>query len=216
MDAVYRAARITSRSDETPLAPGARPRARAAAPRPRRCLEAPARAPRGAPRRPPRPPRPPAPPRSARERGPHAAAVRPPAGLRPPPAHALLRALLRALLGAAPCAPNRMPASPTARAPAGGAAELACAACLCDVAAEVATRMACGHAFCDECWRQHLGVQIREGRSRRLVCMGVRCGAVCDEEQARPRRPATEQPSSGGASARETELTAGLQPCRDP
>jgi len=46
MDAVYRAARITSRSDETPLAPGARPRARAAAPRPRRCLEAPARAPR--------------------------------------------------------------------------------------------------------------------------------------------------------------------------
>jgi len=93
------------------------------------------------------------------------------------------------LWGGTSCAPVCAPAGPTARAPAGGAAELACAACLCDVSAEVATRMACGHAFCDECWRQHLGVQIREGRSRRLVCMGVRCGAVCDEEQARPQAP---------------------------
>ena len=93
------------------------------------------------------------------------------------------------LWGGTSCASVCAPAGPTARAPAGGAAELACAACLCDVSAEVATRMACGHAFCDECWRQHLGVQIREGRSRRLVCMGVRCGAVCDEEQARPQAP---------------------------
>ena len=68
---------------------------------------------------------------------------------------------------------------------AGDTAELACAACLCDVLREEATQMACEHAFCDSCWRQHLSVQISEGRSRRLMCMGVRCGAVCDEEQAR-------------------------------
>lgn len=68
---------------------------------------------------------------------------------------------------------------------AGDTAELACAACLCDVLREEATQMACEHAFCNSCWRQHLSVQISEGRSRRLMCMGVRCGAVCDEEQAR-------------------------------
>ena len=86
------------------------------------------------------------------------------------------------------CAAAASPACLTVQLWAGDAAELACAACLCDVARPDATQMACGHAFCNDCWRQHLAVHIREGRSRRLLCMGVRCGAVCDEEQARAQR----------------------------
>ena len=82
------------------------------------------------------------------------------------------------------CGGSACPACLTVQQRAGDAAELACAACLCDVARADATQMACGHAFCNECWCQHLAVQIREGRSRRLLCMGVRCGAVCCEEQA--------------------------------
>lgn len=43
--------------------------------------------------------------------------------------------------------------------------------------------MECGHAFCDDCWRGHLGVQIREGHSRRLRCMAPSCPALCDEDK---------------------------------
>ena len=43
--------------------------------------------------------------------------------------------------------------------------------------------MGCGHVFCIECWRQHCKVQIKDGRSRKLPCMGVKCGAACDEEK---------------------------------
>jgi len=41
--------------------------------------------------------------------------------------------------------------------------------------------MECGHAFCDDCWRQHLTIQITDGNAKRLPCMGVRCGVICDE-----------------------------------
>jgi len=45
--------------------------------------------------------------------------------------------------------------------------------------------MDCGHLFCDDCWRQHLRIQITEGNSRRLPCMGIKCGVICDEVKAR-------------------------------
>ena len=41
--------------------------------------------------------------------------------------------------------------------------------------------MECGHAFCDDCWRQHLTIQITDGNAKRLPCMGVKCGVICDE-----------------------------------
>ena len=41
--------------------------------------------------------------------------------------------------------------------------------------------MECGHAFCDDCWRQHLTIQIKDGNARRLPCMAVKCGVICDE-----------------------------------
>ncbi len=62
---------------------------------------------------------------------------------------------------------------------------MACGCCFCDVPAAQATAMECGHTFCNSCWAQHFSVQIREGRARKLPCMGERCGAVCDEAKAR-------------------------------
>ena len=41
--------------------------------------------------------------------------------------------------------------------------------------------MECGHAFCDDCWRQHLTIQVTDGNAKRLPCMGVKCGVICDE-----------------------------------
>ncbi len=45
--------------------------------------------------------------------------------------------------------------------------------------------MDCGHTFCNDCWRQHCLTQIEDGRARKLLCMGVRCNIVCDEDKVR-------------------------------
>lgn len=66
---------------------------------------------------------------------------------------------------------------------AGQADTLECQCCFCDVAASEATAMDCEHAFCNDCWRQHCLTQIADGRARKLLCMGVRCNAVCDEDK---------------------------------
>ena len=47
--------------------------------------------------------------------------------------------------------------------------------------------MGCGHVFCNDCWGQHCRVQIKDGRSRKLPCMGVKCGASCDEDKVNHR-----------------------------
>lgn len=64
--------------------------------------------------------------------------------------------------------------------------EITCGTCFCEVPQEEGTRMQCGHLFCNDCWRQHLAIQIADGRSRRLPCMGVRCPVICDEPQVSP------------------------------
>ena len=46
--------------------------------------------------------------------------------------------------------------------------------------------MECSHTFCNDCWQQHFRVQIMDGKSRRLPCMAVKCGAVCDEDKVSP------------------------------
>lgn len=63
--------------------------------------------------------------------------------------------------------------------------ELTCNTCFCDVPRAEATTMECGHAFCSDCWRQHLTIQIQEGKARRLPCMAVRCRVICEEGQVR-------------------------------
>lgn len=42
-----------------------------------------------------------------------------------------------------------------------------------DVGPSEATSMDCGHAFCNDCWRQHLSIGINEGMSRRLKVGGA-------------------------------------------
>ena len=63
--------------------------------------------------------------------------------------------------------------------------EVSCGTCLCEVPRSEATAMDCGHLFCNDCWKQHLSIQIGDGRSRRLPCMGIKCGVICDEVKAR-------------------------------
>lgn len=60
-----------------------------------------------------------------------------------------------------------------------------CGCCFSDVPVTEATTMECGHAYCNDCWHQHFKVQITEGNSRRLLCMAVKCGAICDDQQVR-------------------------------
>lgn len=68
---------------------------------------------------------------------------------------------------------------------AGDGQEVSCGTCLCDVARAEATAMDCGHLFCNDCWGQHLSIQIVDGAARRLPCMGIKCGVICDEVKAR-------------------------------
>lgn len=64
-----------------------------------------------------------------------------------------------------------------------GCSHITCGTCFCDVPVADTTAMDCGHAFCNECWRGHFKVQISEGKSRRLTCMGVKCDIICDERK---------------------------------
>lgn len=63
--------------------------------------------------------------------------------------------------------------------------DIECGCCFSDVPVMEATTMECTHTYCNDCWRQHFKVQISEGNSRRLLCMGVKCGAICDDQQVR-------------------------------
>lgn len=63
--------------------------------------------------------------------------------------------------------------------------EITCGTCFCEVPRSEGTQMQCGHFFCNNCWQQHLKIQVSEGKSRRLPCMGVRCGVTCDEAQVK-------------------------------
>lgn len=74
---------------------------------------------------------------------------------------------------------------------AGDGEEVSCGTCLCEVRRADATAMDCGHLFCNDCWGQHLRIQIGEGKSRRLPCMGIKCGVICDEVKARSATHAT-------------------------
>ncbi|KXZ51910.1 hypothetical protein GPECTOR_11g38 [Gonium pectorale] len=58
-----------------------------------------------------------------------------------------------------------------------------CQVCFTEVEPGETTTMDCGHTFCNECWRQHIKVQIGEGQARTIRCMSHKCGVVCDEEK---------------------------------
>ncbi|XP_044490141.1 probable E3 ubiquitin-protein ligase ARI2 isoform X2 [Mangifera indica] len=63
--------------------------------------------------------------------------------------------------------------------------EVMCDICMEEVSAEAATKMDCGHCFCNECWTGHFIVKINEGQSRRIRCMAHKCDVICDETVVR-------------------------------
>ena len=64
-------------------------------------------------------------------------------------------------------------------------APIECGICFCPADPQDATRMACGHAFCNDCWRGHLGARLETGAGSRLPCAAPKCGAACDEAAVR-------------------------------
>ncbi|PKI58813.1 hypothetical protein CRG98_020803 [Punica granatum] len=60
-----------------------------------------------------------------------------------------------------------------------------CDICMEEVSGSEATRMDCGHCFCNTCWTEHFVVKINEGQSRRIRCMAHKCNAICDESTVR-------------------------------
>lgn len=62
---------------------------------------------------------------------------------------------------------------------------IACDICMEDVSSDKATRVDCGHCFCNNCWTEHFIVKINEGQSRRIRCMAHKCNAICDEAVVR-------------------------------
>lgn len=60
-----------------------------------------------------------------------------------------------------------------------------CGTCLEDVSTSAATRMDCGHAFCNDCWTRYFIIKIKDGQSRRVTCMEHQCYAICDEDKVR-------------------------------
>jgi ariadne-1 len=43
--------------------------------------------------------------------------------------------------------------------------------------------MDCSHTFCNDCWKQHISVQVRDGNAKGVVCMAFKCGMMCDEDK---------------------------------
>jgi ariadne-1 len=52
-------------------------------------------------------------------------------------------------------------------------------------AAASSVPMSCGHTFCADCWKQHIHIGVKEGLSRRVMCMTPGCGVLCDEDQVK-------------------------------
>jgi ariadne-1 len=57
-----------------------------------------------------------------------------------------------------------------------------CGVCMSELPAAQCSVNSCGHAYCDDCWRGHLQVQISDGKACHVTCMSFKCGIVCDEE----------------------------------
>ncbi|KAG2705567.1 hypothetical protein I3760_05G061000 [Carya illinoinensis] len=62
---------------------------------------------------------------------------------------------------------------------------ITCDICMEDVASDEATRVDCGHCFCNNCWTEHFIVKINDGQSRRIRCMAHKCNSICDEAVVR-------------------------------
>jgi ariadne-1 len=56
-----------------------------------------------------------------------------------------------------------------------------CPLCMDEKPMKVTSRLPCGHRFCDDCWRYHMQLKIKEGESRTMRCMQYKCNEAIDE-----------------------------------
>ena len=77
-----------------------------------------------------------------------------------------------------------LPRAPEAAASLAGQ-DSTCQVCFSEMRDGEAIAMSCGHTFCATCWQQHIHIGVREGMSRRIVCMAPGCGVLCDEDRVK-------------------------------
>lgn len=61
-----------------------------------------------------------------------------------------------------------------------------CPVCLSPMVSDNASKLTCGHTFCNECWGKHFEVQILQGISTSIECMGNHCQVLAPEDFVLP------------------------------
>ncbi|XP_064086283.1 potential E3 ubiquitin-protein ligase ariadne-2-like [Macrobrachium nipponense] len=57
-----------------------------------------------------------------------------------------------------------------------------CPVCLAPMSPDNARHLSCGHTFCGDCWSAHFEVQIMQGTSTGIECMGNSCQVLAPED----------------------------------
>ncbi|XP_069937683.1 potential E3 ubiquitin-protein ligase ariadne-2 [Cherax quadricarinatus] len=72
-----------------------------------------------------------------------------------------------------------------------GEGEITCPVCLSPMSPDYASHLSCGHTFCKDCWSMHFEVQITQGMSTGIECMGNSCQVLAPEDFVVPllKRP---------------------------
>eukprot|EP01120_Amphizonella_sp_Union-15-10_P002490 TRINITY_DN1273_c0_g1_i4.p1 TRINITY_DN1273_c0_g1~~TRINITY_DN1273_c0_g1_i4.p1 ORF type:complete len:614 (+),score=95.91 TRINITY_DN1273_c0_g1_i4:141-1982(+) len=61
-------------------------------------------------------------------------------------------------------------------------AGMSCLVCMSDLEKGKARALSCGHIFCNDCWKNYLEVQIKDGNSFNITCMGTQCPSLVDSD----------------------------------
>ncbi|XP_045585524.1 potential E3 ubiquitin-protein ligase ariadne-2 [Procambarus clarkii] len=72
-----------------------------------------------------------------------------------------------------------------------GEGEITCPVCLAPMSPDYTSHLSCGHTFCRDCWSMHFEVQIMQGMSTGIECMGNSCQVLAPEDFVVPllKRP---------------------------
>ncbi|XP_047479235.1 potential E3 ubiquitin-protein ligase ariadne-2-like [Penaeus chinensis] len=66
------------------------------------------------------------------------------------------------------------------------AGQASCPVCLAPMSPDIASHLSCGHTFCNDCWSKHFEVQITQGMSTGIECMGNKCQVLAPEDFVLP------------------------------
>ncbi|XP_042874887.1 potential E3 ubiquitin-protein ligase ariadne-2-like [Penaeus japonicus] len=64
--------------------------------------------------------------------------------------------------------------------------QASCPVCLAPMSPDIASHLSCGHTFCHDCWSKHFEVQITQGMSTGIECMGNKCQVLAPEDFVLP------------------------------